>query len=112
MTTRTVIEKLPRNLEPSEKLLKAEELAGALTEHIALDAERKKVADKYKRELADIQARIDELHAIVESGKIFEEVQCTVHLDFHNGKAEVTRVDTGEVVLYRDMTPEERQLEI
>lgn len=59
-----------------------------------------------------ITARIGELKAQVTTKKEHRLVDCEESKDFKRNMVEVVRIDTGEVVDSRPMTPDERQEEL
>jgi hypothetical protein len=91
---------------------RARELAATVKEHDRIDAERKADAANAKLKLDELNAKIRKLSCAVELGSELQDVQCEWVPDSHRLRMNLVRVDTGAVVSTRDMTKEERQLEL
>lgn len=62
-----------------------------------------------KASLSDIAGRRTMLAGLVSSGEEMRDVDCEDCFDYMTAKVSRARLDTGEIVLERPMTSEERQ---
>ena len=79
-------------------------------------ASKHETEDKLKAVSTQIKSEINALDAImgglaekIRSGYEMRDVECEIERDFKNARITITRLDTGEIVESRAMTPEERQ---
>ena len=100
---------LPVELTPDEVRAKGVELAARVDEMYAIDVERKEAAAAIRERRADVEAQVIELKGEVRSGREYREVECRLEPDFQAGVMQIVRVDTGEFVRSRPLSPDERQ---
>lgn len=95
----------------SEKMELSEQLANELTNKRRCEGRHRARQAEYKREMKQIEEKIDELSDWVASGYQLREVECSVY--FHSprqGQKTIIRDDTGEIVNVALMSSEELQL--
>jgi hypothetical protein len=111
-TTETFYERLPCQLDAQELLLKSKALAQALSEQAHVEDEKKEAAAEYKRQLDAIDAQLSALGLEVRTGIEYREVGCLERADYQEGRVEIIRADTGEVVRIRPLEAHERQQQL
>lgn len=104
--------KLPVDLSTMEVRERSLELSSKIAEARALEARRKAAASEFKASDQEIRARIDELAESVKSGRESRQVECRWSRNESLGRMELARMDTGEVIESRALTPEERQIKM
>ena len=86
------------------------QLATTLEEIEGIEAEKKKISDRYKDRIAGLQSRADDIRQKVSSGQEWREVECTVVLCQPTADhKQIVRNDTGEVVGTECMNNADRQ---
>jgi hypothetical protein len=75
----------------------------------ATEEEKKESAASFKKKIDGHKAEVMRLARIVRTGKESREVPCGWKLDLLAESVHLIRLDTGEVVRSRPMTPEERE---
>lgn len=108
-TTEPFYERLPCVLDAQEQLLKSKSLAQLLCDQSNVEMEKKDANADFKRRLDAISTRMGELGLEVRTGREYREVPCTERADYRDGRVEIIRMDTGEVVRMRALEPHERQ---
>lgn len=88
---------------------RAEAFADVDAEITTLEAEKKDVADTYKKRIGGREQKRIELRRIVKDRAESREVACTWHEDWASKTMLLRRDDTEEVVDSRAMTPAEYQ---
>lgn len=96
-------------LTQDERIDRSLKLARKLNELEALDAELDTFKADMKRRTKKVTAEISELRQAIQTGSEVRSVRVMEELDYVRGKATVTRCDTGEVVVERELTDKERQ---
>lgn len=85
-------------------------LADAQGQLARITAESQLSAKAFKRRLLSVQEGIEELAAKVSTHRETRQVDCELHFDHETLIASLVRLDTGEVIEQREMTPAERQV--
>lgn len=89
--------------------LLAAEIAGRL---ISLQIRKKAEAKLIASEIAEAEEALHNIHGSIRDRREIRNVDCEIVFDFKKGKATVYRMDSGEEVEVREITEEERQLEL
>lgn len=97
---------LPCTLTKKERLEFADKLGGS-AENVEAARRAKGVAAK---RLKAAEEEYTLLSTIVSSGIEYRDIPVKVMLNFDTGRAQHVRADTGEVLVERSMTEDERQL--
>jgi uncharacterized membrane-anchored protein len=101
---------LPVELSEQELLIKGNELA-VLNEELSTTESQKKVANQGFKEVLDrTQEQIDRLAKIVREKKEYREVEVVDRKNMDRMTMDTIRLDTGEVVSYRELQGHERNL--
>ncbi|MEN6533817.1 MAG: hypothetical protein ABFD89_09160 [Bryobacteraceae bacterium] len=96
-----------------ELLELAREQSRVIQEKGVLEKKKSELAKSLGGEIEGKQSRIDKIAECIRSGYEWRDVEIEVRLDSpENGKAEIVRLDTGEVYKTRPMTPDELQLKL
>ena len=96
-------------LTQDEQIDRSKKLARKLSEGEALEAELDTFKTDMKRRMKKVTAEVSELRQAIQTGSEVRAVRVIEEFDYVRGKAIVTRCDTGEVVIERELTDEERQ---
>lgn len=105
----SVVQRLPVLLPDHQLLAFARQnaaLAKTIAEH---EAETKELAAARKEELKTLKKESSQLSFIVRTGAEPRDVVVDCWANYDDGRYEETRQDTGELVVERDLKPEERQ---
>lgn len=102
--------RLPVDLTREERHERAMELSEKIAESRALEARRKAAAADFKAQDQEIRARADELSEAVKSGRESRPVECRWVRNDTYQRMELHRLDTGEVIESRALTPAEKQV--
>ena len=86
-------------------------LLNLMRKHDRVRVDSKDVQAKFRKELKDIKDMIDEQAITLEQGHE-EMMDCQETKNFATGKLTVRRKDTGKVVFERDLTDEDRQMDM
>ena len=108
-TTARSTEILPCKLTGEEIQAKAQIAARRLAERDTLEDQLSTVKSEFKAKLEDIDAEVRETMRHVREGAIERSVQVETLMDWKSNSVTTVRLDTGEVIRTRAMTPEERQ---
>lgn len=100
---------LPVQLTPEEVRIKGAEVAVLLGKRGSLVLAKKHATKVYADEIKEIDAKLDELAAVVRQGRENREVECREHLDFGERVARLKRLDTMEVISTRPLKNGELQ---
>ena len=100
---------LPVKLTDEEVRLKGEKIARRLKDRENLEEERKAAAKAAKEEIGELDAEIIELRDEVRERREMRDVQVSDEKDWGRKIVRTLRLDTGEVVASRPMTPAELQ---
>jgi hypothetical protein len=104
--------KLPVPLTDDEVRHRGEELASKLAALDEIDAALKVAKQEAKAKKEPIAKRVTELKQQIRGRKEARLVECELVRDFDARCAETMRLDTGEVVDTRPLTPEEMQTQL
>jgi hypothetical protein len=103
---------LPCKLTEEELLAKGEELSRAIEEANGEKGLQQEAKSAMKSRLEGMENRIQSLAGIVRTRSEERLVEIITRHDDERKMVETVRVDTGEVVATRLMTPEERNLKL
>tara|TARA_Y100000310_G_scaffold254346_1_gene261408 strand:- start:2357 stop:2740 length:384 start_codon:yes stop_codon:yes gene_type:complete len=106
------IKSLKHEYDPHERSEIGDRLADAVTEKARLSDEKKSVTSRIGSKIAEQDAIINDCSEGLRSGFEFRPTNCEVTYFYKDGNVETIRVDTGEQVEFRDMRPDERQMEL
>lgn len=106
----TVTENLKVDLTPEEILAASREMARAVDELHDLEQQRKAAVETYKARIAQATAQVQVNSVLVRNGYEFRKVEVRCTLDYDRTWVTSVRLDTGEVVESRAMTPDEKQM--
>lgn len=99
-------------LTDEEHRAKGQELARLLVEQSSLKAEHKGRVALMKAEAEEVQGRVHDCREDVRLQSEVRSVEVEHVADFGRGVVECFRLDTGDLVSSRPLTPDERQLEL
>lgn len=106
----TETRKLPVRLSKDELADKAIELAAEVVAQNAIEAQKDAANDSWRAALKKHKDRITELSEVIVAGAEEAEVECRREYDVPGGYVmRVRRTDTGEAVVERPMTDDERE---
>ena len=109
LTTENKERWLPVKLTNYELLDKARSMSNLYNERDALELQKSAAAKEFGEKIKNIEGEIAKLAQCVSSGFEHRSVTCEERLNFAIGEFRVTRLDTGEVLDARALTPNERQ---
>jgi len=101
---------LPCLITDEERLQFGRDQARAAKNLQETQAAKKRAAAYHASQEKEIQASIDRLAGIIDSGIEWREVECEEIIDYDLGYRRVVRLDTGETVTSRPLTRKECQL--
>ncbi len=109
--TKTTKEKrsLRCQLTQPELLAAGEKLADLLDNLHCTVSERENVTKQYKAKEAELEAQIETQQLLVRNKSEIRTIDCVNVLDYTAVKCIVTRLDTGEVIVDRKLTEDEKQ---
>lgn len=111
MTEYEYIEKvLPVPLTDRERLEIGEDIAAAQSKAEQAEKDKKAADDDFKGIIEGAYAEVSTHAALLRRGKRDTAVQCSILRDYRIGSVKVTRMDTMEVIEYRPMSAQERQM--
>jgi hypothetical protein len=96
-------------LTQAELLAAGEKLADLLDCLRCTTGERENVTKQYKAKEAELSAQIETQQLLVRNKSEIRTVDCINVLDYTDVKCIVTRTDTGEVIMDRKLTEDEKQ---
>ena len=103
---------LPCRLSNDEVRERGEKVAELHRQRDALEIKRKETVDLIKAQVNEIDGQIVALCTEIIGKAEWRSVEVKREKDFKRNVEELIRVDTGEVVQTRALTPEERQVEM
>lgn len=109
LKTRKSVKALPCKLSDDEVRLRGIDLAEAAKEHIDLQDAKKVTAKVFKDRIDAINKKIFELKDAVRNAVEVREIECELQYDYYMGKVTIVRMDSGEIIEVRAMTPKETQ---
>lgn len=86
------------------------DLARKISDLDNAQARKKETVKSIDSDIASIEAKIKELARKVNDKYEFRGVKCKTVIDYEKKKKTITRLDTGEIHLEKDLTEEECQL--
>lgn len=107
---KTVKRPLPFNLTDAEKATRGLEAAKLNTDIAQLTIEKKMATEEYSAKIKDRTARRNDLLTQIDDGKENREVECVEVKNFESNKVEY--YFEGEKITERDLTEEDKQLEL
>jgi hypothetical protein len=87
-------------------------LADAIQKKTEVEARVESFKTQAKGEIAEIDATIGKMSALVNNEKEFRNVECEITWDFKKGLKSFIRKDTGEIAKTEKISEEERQREL
>lgn len=99
---------LPVPLTDEEYMVRSKELAEQVQALEKIESDKKVVANQFKGEIDAVAAKISHLAKIVKERREWREVEVNEVRNYDRMTMDTVRLDTGEVVSYRDMTSQER----
>jgi hypothetical protein len=103
---------LPFQITPEELTLQGRVIGEKMEQRRQLDEERLEAMADFKARRESLDKAIADIGRTLQTGTELREVDCETLIDDTNTRAETVRTDTGEVVDFRPLTPEERQREM
>ncbi len=103
---------LPVILTETELILKGHELAEDLQELADIELRKKTAMNGFKEEIESIEVKVSDLARIVREGKEYREVEVKEERDEERMVMNTIRLDTGEIVKYRELQGHERNLKL
>ncbi len=100
--------RLPCQLDDTEVLSTAKELADAIQETAAEEEAQKNLKDQMKAKLSELVARTTRLAIVVATRQEYRDVEVTTQYQA-DGQVQEVRGDTGEIILVRPPREDERQ---
>ena len=100
--------RLPVTLTASEVSVRSQELAAIIEKKAATEYDMKAYAATCKKALAEADEKIRELTKIVLSGKESRHVDVVEYPNYERNLMETIRLDTHEIVEYREMKESEK----
>lgn len=101
---------LPVPLTPEELIIKGNELSIQVQELADVELRKKTAMSGFKDEIDATSERIEKLAKIVREKKEHREVELTERRNEERMTMDTIRLDTGEVVHYRELKGHERNL--
>jgi hypothetical protein len=108
METRT----LDVTLTEQEMIERSKKQADLVRKIEEKEAEKKSLAKEMGEEISKLTVHLQEVAREVRAGKKWVEVEVKREKDMARAVEETTRLDTGEVIETRNLTPQEMQLEL
>ncbi len=109
---RSITKDLPCELTSEELMDRSKDLAEAVKAVANAENQKKLAVSSHTSEIKRAEAKRDVLSNVVSTGQEYKEVLVERVWDYKNKKIIETRTDTGEVILTRDMSDDEMQLEL
>jgi hypothetical protein len=103
---------LPLFVLPADQDRISQRMAELLEQINATEEKKKATVAAFTGELKTAAEQLHELGRAIRTGVEQREIVCELAYDFKKGEITTTRLDTGETVSVREMTDEERQLEL
>jgi len=95
-------------LTTEEITVRAKELSEILEQRSGVESAMKCYATSCKKEIAEMDIKINSLCQVVSSGKEYRQVDVTEKPNYERGLMETFRLDTGEIVDYRELKESEK----
>jgi hypothetical protein len=103
---------LPVILTEPELILKGEELAQQVHDLAGVESRKKAANSAFKEEIESLEIKIASVARIVRERREYREVEVKDVRDEERMLMNTVRLDTGEVVSYRDLKGHERNLKL
>jgi len=102
------------NVELTEEEFKAHavELAKMMSERDRIENQMQSMRSQFKAELDEATAKINRERTLVQTGREWRDIHCTVVYDYDKKRVVTSRTDTGEVIEDRVMRLDEMQVEM
>lgn len=107
--TRKIVDYLRCNLTDEELLETGKQLARANAQRAEAESHKKEIDSQLKADIEKHASRALSLSVLLNNGYEYRNVECQQVKDFAAGTVTVIRNDTGEIVLERPLTADERQ---
>lgn len=98
---------LPVKLTLDEIRLRGQEVAALIKSADRLEFEKKEAADNFKAQIEACKLYVNKLTTEITEGQVWREVQIEEVKDWTTQQVQTVRMDTGEIVDIRPMTPKE-----
>jgi hypothetical protein len=108
--TQTLTKEVEHNFTPEELRNLGIALSYAIGDIESLEAEKAEFMKAHKEGLKETRTKVKLLAEKIRTGSEIRMVECRLEKDFLSNSVKTYRLDTGELVEERSMTPEERQL--
>lgn len=102
-----ITRKLPVKLTNEEVRLRGKRLAALQAEIASLETKKKAAADDFKSQIGERETEMSRLTREINEERELRDVQVTEEKNWELGEVHLIRLDTGEVVEIRPMTPQE-----
>lgn len=112
MKIKTFVRTLPHTLTHEERFQAALDLAETINAISNKKSEQDFERQQMKATMTDLEGQREGLASVVASGIRYKETTCETHLDFENGVYYEVRLDTGELLVSRPLSDDERQREL
>ena len=99
-------------LTESELLTKGASMADAQEQLANFENEAKTVAGQFKAKIDEQKARLASLASTVRSKAEYRAVKCRRNMFYDTGMVQEVRLDTMEIITTREMTENEKQLQL
>ena len=109
---KVVIKNVRAELSQTERYKRARELADVMGEIESVQEQAKSDAQRHKSKVEELNSRARKLRGAIQSGEEWSDVQCREEPEERLGRVKIVRLDTDEVVDYRPMSLEERQVSL
>lgn len=103
---------LPFQLTPEELTLRELVIGEKMEARRQLEEERLVVLADFKKRREGLDKEIADIGRTLQTGTELREVDCETVIDETAVRAETVRKDTGEIIDFRPLTPDERQREM
>lgn len=103
---------LPCKLNVKEIAAAAAQLAEVVAQSEALEDEKKSVMAEFNSRKKALARDLRSLSRHVKDGVAIRSVACELRFDYARGTADLARTDTGERIIERPMTEEEKQFDM
>jgi hypothetical protein len=103
---------LPVKLTNDELLIRSNELAEQVQELAAIEYRKKLANNAFKEEIEKTEESVGQLARIVKDREEYRDVEVREVKNMERLTMDTVRLDTGEVVSYRDLKGHERNLDL
>jgi hypothetical protein len=106
----TLTKEVEHTFDPEEIRNLGVSLSYAIGDEESLKEEKAEFLKAHQESLKEVKAKVKLLAEKIRTGSEIRMVECRLEKDFLSNSVKTYRLDTGELVGERSMTPEERQL--